>query len=123
MESVRRHHVGMDLTTTAGPFVLRLDSAFDTAMTFYTRDNLNSIARPAAQAVLGIEYQRGFGKVIVLEASACTCSIPRCRSFPVVNQANRGDLLICDDNGGPRTWCAGSSGRTWSRRALVPGFN
>ncbi|MFO0738980.1 MAG: DUF1302 family protein [Labilithrix sp.] len=101
VESVRRHHVGMDLTTTAGPFVLRLDSAFDTAMTFYTRDNLNSIARPAAQAVLGIEYQRGFGKVIVLEASYMHVLDPEVPVIPVVNQANRGDLLfIRDDNGG-----------------------
>jgi hypothetical protein len=50
VESIRRHHVGMDLATTAGPFVLRLDAAFDTAMTFYTRQNLNSVARPTGSS-------------------------------------------------------------------------
>lgn len=101
VESVRRHHVGADVTTTAGPLVLRLDAAFDTAMTFYTRDNLNSIARPAAQAVAGVEYQRGFGKVIMLEASYMHVLDPEVPVIPVVNQANRGDLLfIRDDNGG-----------------------
>src|SRR5262249_435205 len=51
VQSVRRHHVGMDLATTAGPLVLRMDAAFDTATTFYTRQNLNSVARPTAQIV------------------------------------------------------------------------
>lgn len=101
VESVRRHHVGADVTTTAGPLVLRLDAAFDTAMTFYTRDNLNSIARPAAQAVVGVEYQRGFGKVIIFEASYMHVLDPEVPVIPVVNQANRGDLLfIREDNGG-----------------------
>ncbi|MBX3228225.1 MAG: hypothetical protein KIT84_26630 [Labilithrix sp.] len=92
--SVRRHHVGMDMSTTAGPLVLRLDAAFDTAMTFYTRDNLNSIAKPTAQAVAGVEYQRGFGKVIVLEASYMHILGPEVPVIPVVNQANSGPLLF-----------------------------
>lgn len=101
VEAVRRHHVGADLTTTAGPLVLRLDAAFDTAMTFYTRENLNSIARPAAQAVAGLEYQRGFGKVIILEASYMHILDPSIPVVPVVNQANDGALLFLkDDNGG-----------------------
>jgi hypothetical protein len=101
VESVRRHHVGADLATTAGPLVVRLDAALDTAMTFYTKDNLNSIARPVAQAVAGIEYQRGFGKVIVFEANYMHILDPEVTVIPVQNQANRGPLLfVRDDNGG-----------------------
>lgn len=101
VESVRRHHVGADLTTTAGPLVLRLDAAFDTAMTFYTHDDLNSIARPAAQAVAGVEYQRGFGKIVIFEASYMHILDPEVPVIPVVNQANSGPLLfVRDDNGG-----------------------
>lgn len=98
VEYVRRHHVGTDLATTAGPLVLRLDAAFDTAMTFYTRDNLNSVARPAAQAVFGVEYQRGFGKVIVLEASYMRLLGPEVPVVPTPNQANDGPLLFVKEN-------------------------
>lgn len=99
VEAVRRHHVGADLATTAGPLVLRLDAAFDTAMTFYTRQNLNSVARPTAQAVAGVEYQRGFGKVIVLEASYVRLLGPEVPIVPTPNQANDGPLLfVREDN-------------------------
>ncbi|MBX3204982.1 MAG: hypothetical protein KF764_07925 [Labilithrix sp.] len=99
VQYVRRHHVGTDLTTTAGPLVLRLDAAFDSAMTFYTKQNLNSVARPTAQAVLGAEYQRGFGKVIVVEASYMRLLGPEVPIVPAPNQANSGPLLfVRDDN-------------------------
>lgn len=99
VEAVRRHHVGTDLTTTAGPLVLRADAAFDTAMTFYTRDNLNSVARPTAQVVLGGEYQRGFGKVIIVEGSYMRLLGPEIPIVPTPNQANDGPLLfVREDN-------------------------
>jgi hypothetical protein len=98
VESVRRHHVGGDLTTTAGPLVLRLDAAFDTAMTFYTRDTLNSIARPTAQAVAGVEYQSGFGKVIIFEATYMHLFDPEIPIIPTANKANDGPLLFVQPN-------------------------
>ena len=99
VQYVRRQHVGADLTTTVGPIVLRLDTAFDSAMTFYTKQNLNSVARPTAQAVLGAEYQRGFGRVIVLEASYLRLLGPEIPIVPTPNQANGGPLLfVKDDN-------------------------
>jgi hypothetical protein len=98
VESVRRHHVGTDLTTTVGPLVLRLDAAFDTATTFYTRQNLNSVARPTAQMVAGMEYQRGFGKVIVVEASYMRILGPEIPIVPTPNQANDGPLLFVNEN-------------------------
>jgi hypothetical protein len=98
IQYVRRHHVGADLTTTAGPLVLRLDTAFDSASTFYTKQNLNSVARPTAQLVLGAEYQRGFGKVIVLEASYMRLLGPSIPIVPTPNQANGGPLLFVEEN-------------------------
>jgi hypothetical protein len=99
VESVRRHHVGMDLATTAGPFVLRMDAAFDTAMTFYAKESLNSVARPAAQVVAGVEYQAGFGKVIVFEGSYMRILGPELMIVPAANQANDGPLLfVKEDN-------------------------
>jgi hypothetical protein len=98
VESVRRHHVGMDLATTAGPFVLRFDAAFDTAMTFYTRQNLNSVARPTAQAVFGAEYQRGLGKVVIVEASYMKLLGPEIAVVPTPNQANDGPLLLVNED-------------------------
>ena len=98
VESIRRHHVGGDLATVAGPFVLRADAAFDTAMTFYTRDTLNSIARPAAQLVAGVEYQQGLGKVIVLEGTYLHLFDPEVPVVPTPNQANVGPLLFVQPN-------------------------
>lgn len=99
VQSIRRHHVGTDLATTAGPFVLRADAAFDTAMTFYAKDTLNSVARPSAQLVVGAEYQSGFGKVIVLEGTYMRLLGPEIPIVPVTNQANDGPLLfVKEDN-------------------------
>lgn len=101
IESVKRHHVGTDLATTAGPFVLRMDAAFDTAATFYSRNTLNSVARPTATAVAGLEYQSGFGKVIIVEASYLRLLGPKIPIVPVVDQNNSGPLLfVRDDNVG-----------------------
>lgn len=101
VQYIRRQHVGADLTTTAGPLVLRLDAAFDSASTFYTRENLNSVARPTAQAVLGAEYQRGFGRVIVVEASYLRVLGPEIPIVATPNQANDGPLLfVKEDNVG-----------------------
>lgn len=101
VQSIRRHHVGTDLATTAGPFVLRMDAAFDTAATFYAKDTLNSVARPTAQVVAGAEYQRGFGKVIVLEATYMRLLGPEIPIVPTANQANDGPLLfVKEDNVG-----------------------
>lgn len=95
---VRRQHVGTDWTTTAGPLVLRLEGAFDSATTFYTQGNLNSVARPTAQAVFGIEYPRGIGKAILLEASYMRLLGPEVVLIPTPAQANNGPLLFADDN-------------------------
>ena len=67
-------------------------------MTFYTRQNLNSVARPTAQAVVGAGYQRGFGKVIILEASYLRLLGPEIPVVPVANQANDGPLLFVNDD-------------------------
>jgi len=98
IEAVRRHHIGMDLATTAGPLVLRMDAAVDTAATFYSKQNLNSVARPTAQAVFGMEYQRGFGKVIVIEGSYMRLLGPEIPIVPTPNQANDGPLLFVREN-------------------------
>jgi hypothetical protein len=95
---IRRHHIGGDLSTTIGPVVLRLDTAYDSASTFYTRDNLNSVARPTAQVVLGAEYQRGFGKAIVIEGSYLRLLGPSIPIIPTPNQANSGPLLFVNDD-------------------------
>lgn len=95
---IRRHHVGGDLSTTVGPVVLRLDTAFDSASVFYTKDNLNSVARPTTQLVLGAEYQRGFGKAIVVEASYLRLLGPSIPIIPTPNQANGGPLLFVNEN-------------------------
>jgi hypothetical protein len=101
---IRRHHVGGDLATTVGPVVLRLDTAYDSASTFYTKDNLNSVARPTAQLVLGAEYQRGFGKGIIIEGSYLRLLGPSLIVIPTPNQANGGPLLfVKDDNVGVAT--------------------
>ncbi len=55
---VRRHHVGLDAARAVGPFVLRVDAAYDTQRVFY-RSDLTSVASPAFQGVASIEYQTG----------------------------------------------------------------
>lgn len=58
VDYVRRHHIGLDATAPAGPFVVRLDAAYDTQRVFYRQD-LTSTISPALQAVLSLEYQTG----------------------------------------------------------------
>src|SRR5262249_36265024 len=84
--------------TTAGPLVLRADGAFDTAMTFYTRDTLNSIAHPTAQVVAGVEYQQGLGKVIIFEATYMHLFDQEIPIVPTANKANDGPLLFVQPN-------------------------
>ncbi|MBX3189317.1 MAG: hypothetical protein KF819_20000 [Labilithrix sp.] len=94
----RRHHVGFDATTTAGPLVLRADASYDTAMTFFSQGTLNSVARGAAQGVVGMEYQRALDKVISVEAWYMRLVGPEMRLVPVLDPANRGPLLFSDEN-------------------------
>lgn len=64
---VRRHHVGFDLTTTLGPFAVRLDAAYQSRRVFYQR-NLLSTTSPIVQGVLGVEYQTGnIAKTVLVE--------------------------------------------------------
>ena len=66
-EYVRRHHVGLDVQTVAGPMTLRLDGTYDSAIVLYRRD-LQGLAMPVVQAVAGAEYSGGEGgKVVSLE--------------------------------------------------------
>jgi hypothetical protein len=66
-EYVRRHHVGFDAVIGLGPFMLRLDAAYQSQRVFYRAD-LTSVARPAVLGVLSIDYQTGsIDKVLVLE--------------------------------------------------------
>jgi hypothetical protein len=55
---LRRHHVGLDLATTFGPLVARIDAAYQSRRVFYGVD-LNSAATPTLMGVLGLEYQTG----------------------------------------------------------------
>ncbi len=65
---LRRHHVGIDAVTTAGPFALRLDAAYDSNRVFFRRD-LTGVASDAFQAVVSAEYQTGdIGKTVLVEA-------------------------------------------------------
>lgn len=94
----RRHHVGFDAARTAGPFVLRADAAFDSAMSFFARDTLNSVARPAAQAVVGAEYQTGnLRKLIAIEGWVMRVLDAPVPIVPVLDQANRGAMLFAQD--------------------------
>lgn len=66
-EYVRRHHVGFDAVMPAGPFMLRLDAAYQTRRVFY-RSDLTSIAAPAALGVISLDYQTGsVSKVLIVE--------------------------------------------------------
>jgi hypothetical protein len=65
---VRRHHLGTDAATTVGPFVLRLDAAYDSKRVFVQRDS-NGAAYPTFEAVAALEYQTGeIGKSVLVEA-------------------------------------------------------
>jgi hypothetical protein len=65
---VRRHHVGTDISTTLGPFALRLDAAYQSERVFFRRD-LMGLVSPSVQGVASIEYQTGDpDKLILLEA-------------------------------------------------------
>jgi hypothetical protein len=54
----RRHHVGLDVGTTAGPFLLRLDTAYQDQALFYDR-TFNGWVAPTIETAAGIEYQNG----------------------------------------------------------------
>jgi hypothetical protein len=57
----------VDLMTTAGPFVFRLDAAFQSQRVFYRLD-LTSVASPALLAAAAIEYQTGsIDDVVIVE--------------------------------------------------------
>ena len=96
---VRRHHVGLDTTTTVGPFVLRIDGAYDSATVFFSRQTLNSIVKPSAQGVLGIEYSPGdLSKLVLIEGWYQRVLGPAVPLVPVLNQANSGPLLFVEDD-------------------------
>jgi hypothetical protein len=58
IEYVRRHHVGVDAATTAGPLVLRLDGAWDSRRVVYDRF-LDGHRTGAVEVVASAEYQTG----------------------------------------------------------------
>lgn len=63
----RRHHIGLDIGTTVGAFVLRLDAAYQRPAMFYDR-TFNAWLSPSLETVVGIEYQTGqIERVILLE--------------------------------------------------------
>lgn len=63
----RRHHIGLDVGTTAGPFVLRLDTAYQDQALFYD-PTFNGWAAAAIETVAGIEYQHtDIRRTILLE--------------------------------------------------------
>jgi hypothetical protein len=65
---VRRHHVGIDATVPAGPFVLSLDAGFEDNRVIIRRD-LTGMTSAALQMVATIEYQTGdIDKVFLVEA-------------------------------------------------------
>jgi hypothetical protein len=95
----RRNHVGMDAQTTAGPFVLRADLAYDSSKTFFSADTLNSVLRPAVQEVIGLEYQTGsLSKVIGVEVWAMQVLGPETRYVPALDQGPSSTLLWYRDN-------------------------
>lgn len=99
VQYVRRHHIGADISTTAGPLVLRADAAYDSAATFAARQTLNSVARPTVQGVAGIEYQTGdLFKMVAFEAWYMRLMGPELPIVPVLDQANSGPLLFVQEN-------------------------
>jgi hypothetical protein len=78
--------------------VLRTDIAYDSAKTFFSADTLNAVLRPAAQEVVGIEYQTGsFDKVIVLEAWAMQVMSPEVLYVPNLSPTSTSNLLFYQD--------------------------
>jgi Protein of unknown function (DUF1302) len=65
---IRRHHTGLDASTTVGSFLLRGEVGYDTKRVFYDQ-MLGSHVRGAIAAGLGVEYQLSLGKVFLLEAT------------------------------------------------------
>ncbi len=65
---VRRHHVGLDATGTAGPLVFRLDAAYESERVYY-HVLFSSFESPTALGVASVEYQTGdIDKVLLVEA-------------------------------------------------------
>jgi hypothetical protein len=65
---VRRHHVGFDAATSAGPFAFRLDAAYDTQRVYYQAADLTSFVSPTFSSVASVEYQTGdLDKVVLFE--------------------------------------------------------
>ena len=90
----RRNHVGMDAQTTAGPFVLRAELAYDSSKTFFTTSTLNSVLRPTVQEVLGLEYQTGsLNKLIGVELWAMQVLDPETHYVPALEQGPSSSLL------------------------------
>ncbi len=112
----RRNHVGMDASTTAGPFVLRADIAYDSAKTFFSKDTLNASIRPAAQEVVGLEYQTGnLNKVVGLEVWAIQIFDPEIKYVPALDQGTNGPLLWYRD----RSWGSGGLVRWLFADAII----
>jgi hypothetical protein len=64
---LRRHHVGLATTASAGPIVFRFEGAYQSQRAFF-RTDLLSFKSAAAEAVGAIEWQTGDpGKVALLE--------------------------------------------------------
>lgn len=96
---VRRHHVGVDAQTAIGPVVLRLDAAYDSAVTYYDADTLVAAVRPTAQAVAGFEYQTGdANKLVAIEASYVRLLDPAVSFTPLLTPPGGGTLLFFDRN-------------------------
>jgi hypothetical protein len=101
LQYVRRHHVGFDASTTLGPLVVRTDMAFDSASTFFSRATMNSIARPTAQGVLGLEYSASSEKAVLLEGWYMRMFDQEVPVVPTLAQANTGPVLFAEkDNVG-----------------------
>jgi hypothetical protein len=99
VQYLRRHHVGADAATTVGPFVLRLDGAYDSLMSLTARSTLNSVAKPVAQGVFGVEYQTGdLNKIVVLETWYMRVLGPKVPVVPQIDQSNYGELLFYQDD-------------------------
>jgi hypothetical protein len=67
---VRRVHLGFDVARAAGPFVLKIEGAYDSRAPFLRSDFSASLS-PVAQGVFGIEWQPGEnGTFVLLETNA-----------------------------------------------------
>ena len=95
----RRNHVGMDAQTTAGPFVLRTEVAYDSAKTFFSTGSLNSVMHPVIQEVIGAEYQTGsVDRIIGVEAWAMQVLGPEIAYVPTLQTGPESKLLWTEDN-------------------------